>query len=184
MGYRQDKALVAAGRRIIMGGAPHFMVGASVPRDRARRFGLAGRSTLPSRQCHGPRCSGLGASSPFDPSPPRFGREGNPTAASVPADCSALCSLELNLPKLLFKKLRGYRVQVMGMWVSQGFSRSFCWPWRTARKSWLWLRRFLLLPVLHDSVAEPPGSPTPSHRFAIVNWCLIEGFGASDGYAG
>ena len=71
------------------------------------------------------------------------------------ADCSRLCSLELDLPKLLFKKFSGYRVQVIrGRWVSQGFSRSFWWPWRTARRSWLWLRRFLLLPVLHDSVAE------------------------------
>src|ERR1035441_6155403 len=72
----------------------------------------------------------------------------------VQADCSALCSLALDLPKLLFKKFRGYRVQVRGRWVSQGFSRSFWWPWRTARKSWLWLRRFVFLPVLHDSVAE------------------------------
>src|SRR5512137_1277108 len=132
---------------------------------RIRIYGLTPFRSL----CHS-FWSVLNAAMTLQPHHPTFGLTGAAPVASwntnrtrpprlVQAECSTLCSLELDLPKLLFKKFSGNRVQVRGRWVSQGFSRSFWWPWRTARKSWLWLRRFLLLPLLHDSVAERHNRP-------------------------
>ena len=102
----------------------------------------------------------------------------------VQADCSALCSLALDLPKLFFQKCRCYRVQVRGSWVSQGCAGSLWWPWRPACGSGLWLRRLVLLPVLHESVAERPRCGRPLRKQAATGasratlqsggWVVIE----------